>query len=72
MKMDKGLHRKMLGLHEKCPFTFHHYTQHHKEMFDGFDNKEYFEYMDYAIWLTTMGMIETLIIIDEHQRIIDL
>lgn len=68
MKMDKDLHSKMLGLHEHCSFKFYDYTDYHKVIFDGLENVEYFEFIDYAMWLTTMGLIETLMIEEDRRR----
>ena len=61
---------KLIEAHERCPYFFFDYTNHHRTLFDGLKNEEYFIYTDYAMWLTAMGMLDTLILIDK--RITDL
>lgn len=65
MKMDKKSRKKLYKAYEGCPHYFFDHAKHHKILFDGEETEAYFAYTDYAIWLTTMGLLETLVMVDE-------
>ena len=67
--MNKDLRNEVINdVYANCPHNVFEYANHHKLLFNGMENRSYFRYTDYAMWLTAMGLLETLELVDEKAK----